>query len=169
MPSKAAGTRTSARPLTASKRKSLATQQLLNTLAGDNQTAVVVAALEVVNEWATWDGALLERLRQKYEELSTLSNGKSKQPDQNHAPAPFPIAGKELGKFNPYGKLDPYELLDEYGRDQLRAVLTRATQRHLREALDIVQSHDPDTKPPSRSRNDAMIDFIVEKVAGPGY
>jgi aryl-alcohol dehydrogenase-like predicted oxidoreductase len=60
-------------------------------------------------------------------------------------------------------------LLDEYGRNQLRAVIERATQRLLREAVDIVQSHEPDSKPSSRSRNDVMIDFIVEKVAGPGY
>jgi hypothetical protein len=39
----------------------------------------------------------------------------------------------------------------------------------LREAVDVVQLHDPDSKPSSRSRNDVMIDFIVEKVAGPGY
>lgn len=41
--------------------------------------------------------------------------------------------------------------------------------KRLREAVDIVQSHEPNTKPASRSRKADMIDYIVEHVAGPGY
>lgn len=166
MPSKATRTATGPRPLSAAKRKSLATQQLLNNLGGDDQAAAVTAALEVINEWLPWDTALHERLHQKYEELRSIGGSKKK---EQPGPVPVPISGRSLDSFNPYGKLDPYRLLDEYGREHLRAVLMRATQRLLREAVDIVQSHEPATKPASRSRNDAMIDYIVENVAGPGF
>ena len=166
MPSKATHAQTRVKPMSAAKRKTVATQQLMNTLAGDDQTAAITAALEVVNEWLAWDSVFQERLCQKYDELRTLAPAKKK---IEHGPAPTPIARRGFENFNPYAKLDPYQLLDEYGHNQLRAVLERATQRLLREAVDIVQKHEPDSKPSSRSRNDVMIDFIVEKVAGPGY
>ena len=166
MPSRATRARTSVKPMSAAKRKTMATQQLLSCLAGDDQAAAITAALEVVNEWLSWDSALRERFRQKYDELRTLTPAKKK---VEAGPTPIPIAGRDLDNYTPYGRLDPYQLLDEYGHDQLRAVLQHATQRHLREAVDIVQTHEPDSKPSSRSRNDVMIDFIVEKVAGPGY
>jgi hypothetical protein len=65
--------------------------------------------------------------------------------------------------------LNAYFLLEEYGRDQLRAVLDRMTQRRLREAVDSVQEREPGTRPASRTRNADMIDYIVEHVAGAGY
>jgi hypothetical protein len=128
----------------------------------------MTAALEVANEWLAWDTAFQERLRQKYDELSSLSPTKKKAP-VDLGPAPVPIAGRGLKNYSPYGKFDPYQLIDEYGRQQLRAVLIRATQQHLREAVDIVQAHEPGTKPASRSNNTAMIDYIVATVAGPDY
>jgi hypothetical protein len=170
MPSKAKAPRAAAspRPLSAAKRKTLAIQLLLSGLAGDNETAAVTAALEVANEWLAWDTAFQERLRQKYGELSNLSPSKTKAP-VDLGPTPVPIAGRGLKNYSPYGKFDPYQLIDEYGQQQLRAVLVRATQQHLREAVDIVQAHEPGTKPASRSNNTAMIDYIVAAVAGPGY
>lgn len=170
MPSKAKAPRATAspRPLSAAKRKALAIQQLLSGLAGDDEAAAVTAALEVANEWLAWDTAFQERLRQKYGELSSLSPSKKKAP-VDLGPAPVPIAGRGLKNYSPYGKFDPYQLIDEYGQQQLRAVLVRATQQHLREAVEIVQAHEPGTKPASRSSNTAMIDYIVAAVAGPGY
>jgi hypothetical protein len=169
MPSKAKAPRAaSPRPLSAAKRKALATQQLLSTLAGDNESAAMTAALEVANEWLVWDTAFQERLGQKYDELNRLAPSKKKAP-VDLGPAPVPIAGRGLKNYSPYGKFDPYQLIDEYGRQQLRSVLVRATQQHLREAVDIVQAHEPGTKPASRSSNTAMIDYIVAAVAGPDY
>jgi hypothetical protein len=161
--------RTNVKPMSAAKRKTMATQQLLSSLAGDDQTAAITAALEVVNEWLAWDIAFQERLRQKYDELRILTATNTTKKKVELGAAPTPISGRGLDSYSPYGRLDPYQLLNEYGHNQLRAVLQHATQRHLREAVDVVQLHDPDSKPSSRSRNDVMIDFIVEKVAGPGY
>lgn len=172
MPSKAPRKAANPKPLPVSKRKTLATQQLLNSLAREDlaqvQDAAITAALEVVNEWLTWDTELRERLKQRYDELVSISPAKKKAP-VDLGPVPVPIAGRGIEHFNPYGKFDPYQLIEEYGQQQLRAVLVRATQQLLREAVDIVQQHEPGTKPASRSSNTEMIDYIVQTVAGPGF
>jgi hypothetical protein len=51
----------------------------------------------------------------------------------------------------------------------MRANLQSTTQRRLRSAVDTVQERNPGTKPSSRSSNAAMIDYILEMLAGPGY
>jgi hypothetical protein len=56
-----------------------------------------------------------------------------------------------------------------YGSRQLRAVLTGYSLMKLKEGLEAVQEKTPGTKPASRSKKAAIIDYIVEQVAGPGY
>lgn len=157
---------TKIRPMSPTQRKSLATQQLLSIVSGTDQSAVVTAALEVINEWIALDRGVQRRLREKYDELATLTSGKAK---ADLGPVPVPTNPVSFGQFNPYGRFDPYQLLTEYGRDQLRAVLARGTQKDLREATDIVQERNPGTRPSSRSSKAAMADYIMEHVAGPGY
>ena len=58
MPSKSATAKTAARPLSASKRKSLATEQYLTAISATDKDAALTAAIEVVNEWLAWDAEL---------------------------------------------------------------------------------------------------------------
>ena len=74
--------------------------------------------------------------------------------------APQPIKGPDLDRYSPYGRLNPYDLATHFGRGQLRAVLSGATPRRLRDAVDVVQERNPGTKPASRSRKADMIDYI---------
>lgn len=149
-----------------SRRKTLATQQLLSTLEGTDQTAAITAALEAINEQMGWDTGLRQSVRNKYADLVAMTPAKNK---PNLGPVPVPIPGPALARYNPYGKFDPYFILDAYGHDQLRAVLVRGTQRDLREAVGIVKERNPGTKPANATRNADMIDYIVQYVAGPGY
>jgi len=160
--------RTSTRPLSAARRKTLATNQIVSALGalGPDQTAAATAALEVVAERMTWDTDLERSLRQKYSELVELS--KPRQPVVV-SPAPKPKGTLALGEFNPDAKLDPYQLSRNYEPSQLRTVLASATPTMLREAVDAVQAREPSTKPTSRSKKADMIDYIIEHVAGPGY
>jgi hypothetical protein len=155
--------------MSAAKRKTLATQQLKNALGArstGDQAAALTAALEVINERWAWDGGLQQSLRQKYEELKTLSADARTTPVTT---VPKPKAASGLARHNPLGQLNPYELLNEYGRDGLRPLLSGASARLLKQAADVVQTHEPGTKPASRSVKADMVNYIMEYVVGPGY
>jgi hypothetical protein len=156
------------KPMSAAQRKKLATQQLLNTLTGENESTATTAALEVINELLASDRSVQQRLQEKYDELTALTNGRP-QPRAGQTAVPKPIAGVDLDRYSPYGKLDPYQLLAGFGRDQLRAVLKGATPPLLREAVDVVQAREPNAGKVNRAKKADMIDYIVEHVAGPGY
>jgi hypothetical protein len=146
-------------------RRTLATKQLV-TLLGTNAKLAETAALEVINELMTGDEALGQSLMHRYNELVALA-----------APKPKPVAvpkvkvsaGSGPARRTTVEKLDPYQLVEDVGRDHLRASLAGTTQRRLRSAVDAVITQNPGAKPTNRTQNEAMIDFIVEYVAGPGY
>lgn len=160
----------SPKPMSAAQRKTLATKQLVDAV-GPNQNAAMTAALEAVNERLTWDTALRLRIGEKYSELTALSTtARSSRPRTSSGPAPKPISTPGgPARDRTLEKLDPYLVLEDYGRDQLRAVLERDTQRRLRTAVDMVQARNPDTKPRGRTHITDMVDYIMEHVAGPGY
>ncbi len=153
--------------MSATQRNKLATQRIITTLGLTDEKAVVTAALEALHERLAWDVDLKDTVRQKYQEIAALITATSKKPELG--PVPVPIRGVGLDKYTPYGKFDPYQLQWAYGNDQLRAVLVRGTQKDLQEATNIVQERNPGTKPTSKSSNPAMIEYILEHVAGPGY
>jgi hypothetical protein len=107
---------------------------------------------------------------QIYKELEPLQVARPAAQAKN-APksAPIPIAAVGIERLNPYGKLDPYVILDGYGPDQLRAVLERASAYRLREAIEVVQEHEPGLKAPAKGRKEVMVDYLVEVVAGKGH
>jgi hypothetical protein len=156
-----------AKPPSAAQRNTLAKKELLKTLGATQaqQNAAITALLESANERLTWDTVFHQSVRQTFDELVALAQPKQK-PDLGPAPRPKAVSGA-TGR-TPLVRFEPYQLLAEYGPDQLRAVFLRATQRQLREAVDTVQERNPGTKPTSRAQNAAMIDYIVEHVAGPG-
>lgn len=161
--------------MNASQRKALALKLLTNALEpqpdqGSNESALTIAALELVSESLAGDVVTKERLREKYEEIASLA---TKQPKSPPKPKPMPTLlpgrGRGVDTYNPYAKLNPFELLEDYGAHQLRAVLERATQQSLRDAVAMVQKHNPGTVPNNRTKSADMIDYIVLHVAGPGY
>lgn len=154
------------KPMSATQRSNLATQGIITAIGAADKKTALTAALEAVYERLVSDADLHETVRQKYHELAALSSSKAK---KDLGPAPVPIKGRGIEGYSPYAKYDPYQLVEDYGRDQLRAVLVRATPKRLREAVDIVQGHEPGTKPASRSRNADMVDYVMEHVAGPGF
>jgi hypothetical protein len=166
MPSKSATAKSVVRPLSASKRKSLATEQLLTAVSATDKDAALTAALEIINEWLSWDREMGRRLHEHYIELEALNSNKKKPPS---GPAPIPVSGPDLDHFNPYAKPDPYKLLDWYGQDAFRAAIDGTSTQTLRDLVEAVQAREPGTKPASRSRKQDMIDYIVEHVAGPGF
>lgn len=157
---------TSPKPMTPSQRKTLATQNIVNSLGASDQGKAITAALETISDRLAYDTDIQQSLRQKYGELEALDK---KAPKPDLGPEPIPISGSGLEHYNPYAKFDPYVLLHDYGRDQLRAVLLRATSAHLREAVGIVKEHNPGTKPTEGRSNAGMIDYIVEYVVGPRH
>jgi hypothetical protein len=151
--------------MSATRRKSLATQRLVTAL-GTNQNAAITAALEVINERLAWDSALQNSLRDKYAEITALSERPPAPPRER---APRSVSGNGPARASTLEQLNPYDMLEDAGRDQLRAKLQGTTQRRLRSAVDVVQQRNPGTRPSSRSSNAAMIDYIVEMLAGSGY
>lgn len=154
------------KPMSATQRHTLATEGIVRAIGATDKKTVQTAALEFVHERLAYDAGMRETLRQKYEELTALSPSKTK---QDLGPAPVPIKGHGIEGYSPYAKYDPYQLVEDYGRDQLRAVLIRATPKRLKEAVEIVHAREPVTKLPNRSRNADMIEYIIEHVAGSGY
>lgn len=165
MPSRRAGAKP-ARPRSVRGRKALATERIVAALDANDSEVALTAALEMVAERLERDSAMRGKLRARCDELATLRQG-AKQPEPE--PAPVPISGPDLDHFNPYAKPDPYKLLAWYGRDQFRAVISRATPDALRDLVDAVQAREPGAPPARRGRKRDMIDYIVEHVAGPGY
>jgi hypothetical protein len=151
--------------MSASRRKTLATQQITNA-AGSNQTLAITAALEVIAERLTWDSGVAQSLRQKYAELLELSQPK---PNNGASSVPRPKGTLGLGEFGSLSKLDPYVLSRNYEPWELRQVLGSATAARLKEAVEIVQTREPGTAPKGRTKKADMIDYIVEHVVGPGY
>jgi hypothetical protein len=80
-----------------------------------------------------------------------------------------PVVDPTTLKRQAFGELDAYYLFQLYGAQQLRAALSRYPLKSLKEALKEVERRNPGTKPKSRSSADDVIDYIVDKVAGPGY
>jgi hypothetical protein len=153
------------KPLTATQRKTIATQKILQALAASDQGLAITAALEAVSERLAWDRELQRSVREKYDDLQALGAVKHK---KDVGPMPPLIRTPGLNRQSPLHVLDPYELALDYGRDQLRNVLSRASQPNLKVAVGLVKERNPGKKPSGQS-SPALVDFIVEHVAGPGY
>lgn len=153
------------KPMTAAQRKTLATKTIANTLSMSDEGLAIIAVLETVSERLTWDTELRETVRQKYDALQALGAVKQK---EDFGPMPPLIRTPGLNRQNPSHVVDPYELALDYGRDQLRNVVRRVSQPNLRVAVNLVKERNPGKKPSGTSKQ-ALIDFIVENVAGPGY
>lgn len=153
--------------MTVTQRKNLATERLLKAVEASpsDKEKAITAALEAVSERLAWDTELQQSIRQKYNDLRTLGAPK---PKEDFGPMPPLIRTPGLNRQTPSHVLDPYEVALDYGRDQLRNVIRRASQPNLRVAAGLVRERNPGKKPSGQSKQ-ALIDFIVEHVAGPEY
>lgn len=153
------------KPMTPTQRKTLAATTIMQALAVSDQALAITAALEAVSERLAWDTALQHSVREKYGDLQTVGTAK---PKKDLGPMPPLIRTPGLNRQSPLHVLDPYELALDYGDDQLRNVLSRASGPNLQVAARLVKERNPG-KIPSGQSKPALIDFIVEHVAGPGY
>ena len=163
------------KPMSAAQRNKLATKGILVALGlpDEGEKAAVIAAIEAVCERLAADAELRETVRQKYQEIEALGAKPRQASDQRSEPdlgsAPIPIRSGTPEEYNPYAAFDPYVLVWEYGEHQLRRVLELGTQRDLRDAVGIVQKHQPGTAPRTKVNNADMVDYIMEQVVGPGF
>lgn len=155
------------RELTSAQRSKLATHGIATTLGVADEKVVVTAALEALNEHLADDSYLRQRIREKYDEIAALSTRSGRK--TNASPMPPLIRPAGLNRQTPLHILDPYEVALDYGRDQLRNVLNRATQTNLRVAVGLVQERNPGTKPTDNRTKAGLIDYLVQHVAGNGY
>ena len=108
---------------------------------------------------------LRESVRQKYDAMQALKPVKQK---EDFGPMPPLIRTPGLDRQSAVYVVDPYEIALDYGRDQLRNVIRRVAEQNLRVAVNLVKERNPGKKPSGTSKQ-ALIDFIVEHVAGSGY
>jgi hypothetical protein len=73
------------------------------------------------------------------------------------------VAIRHTGRVpDPFAPPDPKELMYVYGDDKLARALQDYTVDKLKQAADIVQQTHPGTRPASRAKKSALIDYIVE-------
>lgn len=147
-----------------------ATRRLREVLGLDDLKVLSTAVAVVVAEDAARDATYADRVRRVYQDLLSLQatrpvGGKKPKNDVMLVP----VAGVDDTTIDPYAPLDAYRLNAAYGPHQLRQALSVYSLAKLKQALAAVEGRNPGTKPTNRSRKDAIIDYIVERVAGPTF
>ncbi len=160
---------TMVKPRTAQQRAVAATRQLREATGLDDLKLLSTAVAELAAEEAARNPAYVSRLQAVYQELVSLHSTRPIRAQEASGVKLVPIGNVAHQAIDPHAPLDPYYLYDLYGPEQLRAALSRYTLARLKEGLPAVEQRNAGTKPASRARKDAIIDYIVEHVAGPGY
>ncbi len=162
---------TTTRAQTIQQRSVEATGRLRQTLGLDDLKLLSTALAEVAADEIANNPQFANRVRAAYRDLLVMQKTRPLGGDKVRSAEVdlVPLPGTDGVRIDPYAPLDPYLLTSLYGSNQLRAALSVYTLTKLKQALDAVQQRNPDTKPTSRAKKDAIIDYIVEHVAGPGY
>ena len=162
---------TTLKPLTIQQRSVEATRSLREALGLDDTKLLGTALAEVAAEEARHNPDFAQRIRQTYAELEQVNSSRTRaaRTPSNIAPELIPLRTIEGLRFDPHAPIDPYMLQNIYGDAQLRHALERYSLARLKEAATLVEERNPGTRPASRAKKDAIIDYIVEHVAGPGY
>ena len=124
------------KPMTAAQRNKLATQETVAALGATDEKAAITAVLEAAHERWAWDTELRDRIHVKYKDLEALVIAARPKPKPTVAPMPPLIRPAGLNRQSPLHVLDPYELALDYGKPELRNVLSRATKTNLRVAVN---------------------------------
>jgi hypothetical protein len=148
-----------------------ATKALREQLGLDNIDLLSTAVAEVAVQEVASNPAFRERISTVYRDLLALHETRPLRTVIRPSTRPqlVPIGTIEGYEMDPAATLDPLFLLKLYGASQLRAALSEYSLAKLKEAATEIQTRNPGTKPTSKARKEAIIDYIVEKVAGPGY
>lgn len=156
--------------LTVAQRTAEALKQAGEFLTLDDSKRLQAALLEAAAVGVQRNSAFAAHVRGLYEAMAprrapaVAKRTKPATPDIHIEPVK-----PEIGyRFDPTAPPDPYFLAEFYGSHQLRLALERYTVAPLREAVRPVKVANPRTKPSGTSRQ-ALINYIVEHVAGPGY
>jgi hypothetical protein len=162
---------TTLRPRTLRQRSAEATARLRDVLDLDDLDLLSTALAEVAADEAAQSPAFANRIRSVYKDLISLKETRPLRAKKTK-PADVelvPVGRVEGHEFDPYAPLDPGYLYQLYGAHQLRAALSRYSLVKLKEAAPNLEAQHPGTKLVSRARKDAIIDYIVEQIAGPDY
>jgi len=167
--------------VTSTERSAEATRSLCEALGigfvPTTKLKVLATALaEVAAEEARRNLDFSGRVRALYEQLATPKNkpsssasGSARRRAQRQVTPLVPLAEAGTVRFNPYLGCEPEKLLILYGREQLPAALNEYSSDHLKEAAQRIRAERPESKLRSKASRAAIIDYIVEHVAGPGY
>src|SRR5690348_15134447 len=156
---------------TVTERGALATKRLRERLGLDNLKLLSTAVAEAAADEIERNPAFVARVQAIYQELVSrqptrpLRTRKAQIEDVELVPV-VDMSGVTLDPFAP---LDPYLLHHIYGSTQLRAALTGYSLAKLKEGMATVEARNPGTKPKSKASKAALIDYIVERVAGTGH
>ena len=142
------------------------------TLDVSDMAVLSTALAEVVTEEIrrSFDRRFADNVRLRYQELlslrTTSTTPRRKQKQELPPLVPLTPAGRRMyeGDFhiNPFAPPNPAEIVDVYGGAQLGRALQDYTLDMLKQAAAKVQQEHPGTKPASKARKDAVIEYIVK-------
>lgn len=163
-------TAVNAKPTTIQQRSAEATRVLREVLGLEDLKLLAAALAEVAADEAAHNHQFAQRIRETYHQIEEMKRPTPKPVRRNEPLAKLvPIVPPGEIRIDPHAPLDPYILIRLYGGHQLRAALDGYTLASLKEASATTQERNPGTKPTNKGRKDAIIDYIVEHVAGPGF
>jgi hypothetical protein len=156
-------------PPTLQQRSIEATNDLCRVLNLEGESSanlkyLALALMHVATEEIAKNGQFGDRVRSAYLELipqpkvkKTSSGSAGVKPWQIKL---TPIGTADESLLDPYGPPNPFALQQIYGEEQLPLALERYTPAQLKEALPLVQSRYPGTKPKKMTKA-AIIDYIA--------
>ena len=152
------------------QQRSAEATRTLRALLGLNDLKLLSASIaEAAAEEIVRNERFSGRVRNIYAELESKQQTPTSHRRQTHDVELTPLPGAEHVRVDPFAPLDPFLLQRLYGSKQLRQALSVYSLSKLKEALSPVEERNPGTKPTNKGRKDAIIDYIVEHVAGPGF
>ncbi len=159
---------TKPKPSTAAQRTSEAIRKAAGKLGVKDLKWLGAALAEAAADGVERNTAFAAQVRALYE--SMVPPRPIKEPSRRRGGRAAPdvelVPIKQMDVFiNPAAPPDPYFLLELYGPAQLPLALSRNTAPRLREAVKMVKERNPGTRP-NGTNSAALIDYIVEHVAG---
>jgi len=152
---------------TVPQRAAEATRRLRTVLGLEDLKLLSAAIAEAAADEADRSAQFRSHVLTIYQELAMLQvSGSSRRP--THAADEvelIPLPGTEGIRIDPFGTVDPILLLRLYGPHQLRTALSGYSYTALKEAVSVVKSRYPKTKPKDGRKADALLDYIVEQIA----
>lgn len=138
----------------------------------DDPKRLSIALAYAASEEIEHNARFAAQVRTVYDALAAVSptgaGGRGRGGSGTKAPVVnlVPVKHLEGYEVDLAAPLDPYFLYEVYGAQQLPIALNLFSATRLKEAVALVQERNPSTKPTSRSRKEALIEYIIHYVAG---